>query len=124
MSRRQFAVTAGKSVAGRATAGPVEPRTTSSGSNSSSSGCGIVVSIWLTKSATAAFPIDSTGWRTVVSGGSVQFSQPESSNPTTETSPGTVRPARRTARIAPSARTSLPQMRPVTPCRRMRVVAA
>ena len=48
----------------------------------------------------------------------------ESSNPTTETSPGTDRPARRTARIAPSASTSLAQMTPVTPCRSSRVVAA
>ena len=63
----------------RAGAGPVEPRTTSSGSNSSSSGFGTTVSIWLTSSATAALPIDSIGWRTVVSGGSVEFSQPESS---------------------------------------------
>ena len=59
-------------------------------------------------------PIDSIGWRTVVSGGSVQFMSAESSNPTTETSPGTVMPARRAARIAPSAIGSLAQTIPVT----------
>ena len=34
-------------------------------------------------------PIGSIGWRTVVSGGSVQFIRDESSKPTTDTSPGT-----------------------------------
>src|SRR5215469_1858098 len=42
----------------------------------------------------------------------------------TETSPGTDRPARRTARTAPSASTSLAQMTPVTPSRSILVVAA
>ena len=65
-------------------------------------------------------PIDSIGCLTVVSGGSVQFMNAESSYPTTDTSPGTDRPARRTARIAPSASTSLAQMIPVTPCRSSR----
>ena len=40
-------------------------------------------------------PIGSIGWRTVVSGGSVQFIRAESSKPTTDTSSGTRRPARR-----------------------------
>jgi len=81
-------------------------------------------SIWFTSMATAALPIASMGCLTVVSGGSVQFMKAESSNPTTETSPGTERPARRTARIAPRASTSLPQITPVMPCRSNRVVAA
>src|SRR5207248_8238484 len=51
---------------------PVEPRTTSSGSKSSSSGYTAVFSIWFTSNATAALPIDSIGCLTVVSG-SVQF---------------------------------------------------
>ena len=62
-------------------------------------------------------PIGSIGWRTVVSGGSVQFMSAESSKPTTETSPGTLLPARRAARIAPSAIGSLAQTIPVTPAR-------
>ena len=37
-------------------------------------------------------PIGSIGWRTVVSGGSVQFMRNESSKPTIETSPGTLQP--------------------------------
>ena len=37
-------------------------------------------------------PIGSMGWRTVVSGGSVQFMSAESSKPTTDTSPGTRSP--------------------------------
>jgi len=45
------------------------------------------------RSATAALPIASIGWRTVVNGGSVQFMKAESSNPTTDTSSGTVQPA-------------------------------
>ena len=36
-------------------------------------------SIWFTSNATAAFPIDSIGCLTVVSGGSVQFMNAESS---------------------------------------------
>src|SRR5207247_372211 len=79
---------------------PVEPRTTSSGSKSSSSGYTAMFSIWFTSNATAALPIDSIGCLTVVSGGSVQFMNAESSYPTTETSPGTDRPARRMARTA------------------------
>ena len=62
-------------------------------------------------------PIASIGWRTVVSGGSVQFIRAESSKPTTETSSGTRSPARRTARIAPRAIGSLAQTMPVTPAR-------
>jgi alpha-glucosidase len=50
---------------------PVEPRTTSSGSNSNSSGYTATFSIWFTSSATAALPIDSIGCLTVVSGGRV-----------------------------------------------------
>ena len=65
----------------------------------------------------------SMGCRTVVSGGSVQFMNAESSYPTTDTSPGTDKPARRIARMAPSASTSLPQMMAVMPCRSSRVVA-
>src|ERR1700689_1158185 len=45
----------------RAGAGPVDPRTTSSGSNSSSSGCTLTASIGRTSSEPAALPIDSTG---------------------------------------------------------------
>ena len=60
-------------------------------------------------------PIGSIGWRTVVSGGSVQFMSAESSNPTTETSSGTLSPARRAALIAPSAIGSLAQTMPVIP---------
>ena len=37
-------------------------------------------------------PIGSIGWRTVVSGGSVQFIRAESSKPTTETSSGHAQP--------------------------------
>src|SRR6266550_7925207 len=68
-------------------------------------------------------PIDSIGWRTVVRGGSVQFMRKESSNPTTDTSPGTVIRARRAARIAPSAVGSLAQMIPVTLALRRPVAA-
>src|SRR5690349_13028635 len=53
-------------------AGAVDPRTTNSGSNSNSSGATPLPSIWLTSRSTAAWPIISIGWRTVVSGGSVQ----------------------------------------------------
>ena len=49
----------------------------------------------------AVRPIASIGWRTVVSGGSIEVMSAESSKPTTLTSRGTSRPARRTARIAP-----------------------
>src|SRR6185369_959415 len=66
---------------------PVEPRTTSSGSKSSSSGYTSVFSIWFTSNATAALPIDSIGCLTVVSGGSVQFIIVVTASPTTETSP-------------------------------------
>ena len=69
-------------------------------------------------------PIASMGWRTVVNGGSVQFMSAESSYPMTETSWGTRRPARRTARIAPSAIGSLAQMIPVTPDASSLVAAA
>jgi hypothetical protein len=84
----------------------------------------VAPSIWFTSMVTAARPSASMGWRTVVSGGSVQFMKAESSKPTTDTSRGTARPARRAARIAPSASGSLPQMTPVTPCRSIRVAAA
>ena len=50
-------------------------------------------SSWLTRRSTAARPIVSIGWRTVVSGGSVYFMNAESSKPTTDTSPGTSQPA-------------------------------
>ena len=51
--------------------------------------------------------IGSIGWRTVVSGGSVQFIRNESSKPTTDTSPGTLHAARawrRGSRPGPSGR--------------------
>jgi hypothetical protein len=48
-------------------------------------------------------PISLTGWRTVVSGGSVNRATSMSSKPTTATSSGTRRPARRNVRSAPSA---------------------
>jgi hypothetical protein len=60
-------------------AGAVEPRTTNSGSNSSLSAAATVPSIWLASSFTAARPIDSMGWRMVVSGGSVHIISVESS---------------------------------------------
>src|SRR6267378_7684794 len=72
-----------------AAAGPVEPRTTSSGSKSSSSLETGAPPIWLTRSATALVPIFSIGCLTVVRGGSVQLISAESSKPTTDTSPGT-----------------------------------
>ena len=76
----------------RRRAGPVEPRTTSSGSkNSSSSGTGLPA-IWPTRSSMTIRPIGSIGWRTVVRGGSVQFMSAESSKPTTDTSPGHAQP--------------------------------
>ena len=69
-------------------------------------------------------PIRSIGWRTVVSGGSVQFISAESSKPTTDTSSGTFSPARRTARIAPRAIGSLAHTMPVMPRASSRVAAA
>ena len=72
-------------------------------------------SSWLIRRSTAARPIASIGWRTVVSGGSVKRINAESSNPTTDTSPGTCSPRRRTARIAPRASGSLAQTTAVTP---------
>lgn len=57
----------------------VEPRTTSSGSNSSSPGGTAPPWICAHSSSTAARPMASMGWRTVVSGGSVQFMKAESS---------------------------------------------
>ena len=68
-----------------------------------------------TSADTAAWPIDSTGWRTVVSGGSVNAISGESSKPTTDRSPGTDSPRERAARIAPSAMRSEPQMIAVCP---------
>ena len=69
-------------------------------------------------------PIGSIGWRTVVSGGSMEFIRAESSKPTTETSAGTCIPARRTARIAPSASGSDAQITAVTPAASSRAAAA
>ena len=66
----------------------------------------------------------SIGWRTVVSGGSVQFIRAESSKPTTETSSGTRSPARLAARIAPRAIGSLAHTMPVMPRASRRVAAA
>src|SRR5687768_15477400 len=51
--------------------GPVDPRTTSSGSKGSSSVVAAAPSVWFTSTSTAAWPISSSGCRTVVSGGSV-----------------------------------------------------
>ena len=56
--------------------------------------------------------------------GSVEFIRAESSYPTTETSPGTSSPARRIARIAPSANGSDAHRIAVTPAPRSRFVAA
>ncbi len=64
------------------------------------------------------------GWRTVVSGGFVQFMNEESSKPTTEMSSGTDMPSRRTARRTPRASTSLAQMMPVIPLLTSRVATA
>ena len=64
---------------------------------------------------TAAWPIAWTGWRTVVSGGSVKPISGESSKPTTDTSSGTRRPRDRAARITPRAMRSDPQMMAVWP---------
>lgn len=57
----------------------VDPRTTSSGSKSSSSGGTALPPTCAFSSSTAARPMASMGWRTVVSGGSVQFIRAESS---------------------------------------------
>src|SRR2546429_9422535 len=94
--------------------GPVDLRTTSSGSNRSSSLETGVPPTWLRSWATAACPIASMGWRTVVSGGSLAIMSGEASKPTTEMSPGTRRPARRARRITPTAGTTLAQTAAVT----------
>jgi hypothetical protein len=60
-------------------AGRVDPRTTSSGSKSSSSWVTLEPAISPTSKSIAARPIGSMGCRTVVSGGSVQFMKAESS---------------------------------------------
>ena len=54
-------------------------RTTSSGSKSSSSAGVSSPRIWASRAATAARPIASIGWRTVVSGGSTDDMNAESS---------------------------------------------
>ncbi len=77
-----------------------------------------------TRARTAATAIAATGWRTVVSGGSVNAMSGESSYPTTEMSPGTDSPRCRAARIAPSAIRSEPQTSPVTPRSMSRPAAA
>ena len=51
--------------------GPVDARTTNSGKNSDSVLRMVTPRIWSISVRAAATPIDSTGWRTVVSGGSV-----------------------------------------------------
>src|SRR6185295_10769995 len=94
-------------------AGPVEERTTSSGSKSISSCDTVPPEIWPTSSSMTRRPIVSIGWRTVVSGGSMLLIRAESSKPTIDTLPGTLSPARRTARIAPRAIGSLAQTMPV-----------
>ncbi len=76
------------------------------------------VGVWLTsatRAATAACAIASTGWRTVVSGGSVKAMSGESSNPTTDRSRGTCMPRACAARIAPRAMRSEPQITAVCP---------
>ena len=55
--------------------------------------CTGLPSISSSSAPTAAAAIACTGWRTVVSGGSVNAISGESSKPTTETSPGTSQPA-------------------------------
>jgi hypothetical protein len=59
--------------------GPVEARTTSSGSNSNSPGVKEPPAIWFISNSTTALPIGSMGCRTVLSGGSVQVIRAESS---------------------------------------------
>ena len=107
-----------------AAAGPVDARTTSSGSKRYSSAATAEPESCATSSSITMRPIGSIGCRTVVSGGSMLFIRAESSKPTTETSCGTRSPARRTARIAPSASGSDAQMTPVTPAASSRAVAA
>ncbi|CAM5298854.1 hypothetical protein SGLAM104S_05377 [Streptomyces glaucescens] len=102
----------------------VDPRTTSSGSKRSSLESVCVPWIWAHSSSTAARPIASIGCRTVDRGGSVQFMKAESSNPTTDTSAGTVSPSRRAARMAPNASGPLAQITPVTPRSQRRLAAA
>ena len=68
--------------------GPVEPRTTSSGRKRYSE-CGAGwPPISSTRAPTAAMAMARTGWRSVVSGGSVKGIRGESSCPTTEMSRG------------------------------------
>src|SRR5258705_11794587 len=75
-----------------AAAGPVEPRTTSSGSKkSSSSGTG-VPAIWPTRSSITRRPIDSIGWRTAGRGGTGQVLGNQSMNPAAHTTRGAVTP--------------------------------
>ena len=105
-------------------AAPVEPRATISGSKKSSSAETAAPSIWPTSISTAARPIASIGWRTVVSGGSVQLMKASRRSRRPRRRPDTDSPARRAARIAPSASGSLAQMIPVTPCPISRVAAA
>ncbi len=67
----------------------VEPRTTSSGRKTYSEWGAPWPLISSTRARTAATAIAVTGWRMVVSGGSVKAISGESSKPTTETSCGT-----------------------------------
>lgn len=84
----------------------VEPRTTSSGWKTYSVRCTGLPPISSSSAPTAAAAIACTGWRTVVSGGSVKAMSCESSKPTTETSRGTSSPlpGRRARRPGPSGR--------------------
>ena len=74
-----------------------------------------VPAISATRALTAALPMLMTGWRRVVSGGSVKAISGESSKPTTERSSGTRSPRPRAARITPSAIRSDPQTIAVCP---------
>src|SRR5438477_4867185 len=69
--------------------GPVEPRTTSSGANRSSSVGTGAPPMSESSVVTALRPMDSIGCRTVVSGGSAHAISAESAKPTTGTSAGT-----------------------------------
>ena len=102
----------------------VEPRTTSSGANSCSTRDGFSPRISARSASTAARQTASTGWRTVVSGGSANATSRESSYPSTDTSCGTRSPFERAARMAPRAMRSEPQTIAVCPESSRSVAAA
>ena len=84
---------------------PVDSRTTSSGSNMSTSRR--LESLWLSIIARTPLTMDwqilSTGWWTEVREGDISLMKGESSYPATETSPGTDRFMLRAALMAPRA---------------------